>query len=115
MNPQANELLYKIVADPEQNAMAKSMAIASLAGGGMGRGGFGGGGEMATDAGILKSKLQVLNTLKQTLDPNDQQTQQTIKFTENNLTRMLNGEEPLNPMEMMRGPRGNGGGRRRGE
>ncbi len=115
MNPQANELLYKIVADPEQNAMAKSMAIASLAGGGMGRGGFGGAGEVAMDAGILQSKLQVLNTLKQTLDPNDQQTQQTIKFTENNLTRMLNGEEPLNPMEMMRGPWGNGGGRRRGE
>lgn len=115
-NSQANELLYRIVSDREQNSMAKSMAIASLAGGG--RGPFGGGAATPTDPAILQSRLQVLGTIKQTLDPSDNQTLSAIRMTEDNLGRLLRGEEPMSPMEMIGGfggRGGNGGSRRRAE
>jgi hypothetical protein len=117
-NPQANELLYKIVADPEQNGMAKMMAIASLSGGAGSRGPLGGNGtDVPTDPAILKSRIQVLNTIRQTIDPNDQQTMATINFTEQNLNNLINGQPVQSPMELMREMGGFGGrGRRdRGE
>jgi hypothetical protein len=101
-NPQANELLYKIVADPEQNGMAKMMAIASLSGSGGGRGPLGGNDtEVPTDPAILQSRIQVLNTIRQTVDPSDQQTLATISFTEQNLKNLINGQPVQNPRELL--------------
>ncbi len=113
VNPRANELLYKIVADPEQNSMAKMMAIASLSGT-TGRGALGGGGtETPTDPAVLQSRIQVLKTIRQTIDPNDQQTVATINFTEQNLNNLINGQPVQSPMELMRQMGGFGGQGRR--
>ena len=115
-NAQANKFFFDLVANPEENAMTKRMAIAGVAGVGGGRGPFGGGGgdnETASDPATLQARLQVLNQTGQSVDPNDQQTLAVLEFAQRNLNNQINGlpqEDIRTLFQQMGGGGGRGGG-----
>lgn len=95
-NPQANHFLAEIVNNTELDSRMRSFAVMRLAGG------FGGS-DSPSDPNVIRSRIALVQSLKANV-AGDERMLQTLNTTEENLNRLLNGEE----VQMPWGGRGRG-------
>ena len=96
-NAQANEMINAVVSDESVRPEFRAMAVMGLTRG-------------EPDAATIQARLPLVEGLQ--AGTQDERLLRSLEFTDQNLQRMLAGEEPQSPWRMMRG-RGEPGGRNR--